>query len=695
MRNGRGPAGIAVGVVLLGLFAAPAVALEYSWNDINFSLINRASFGGSLRMEERDDDLIGKLNVEGQQTLCQADDCLSFNGDPEPNQRLVNAEGAFLGHTYDDGNLNYDKHEVTSAAAKLNSELTISWGNYQFKARGVGFYDTVNRGRDDFHPNTLHQPAETSRFERVDRDLAADVDLYEAFGLANLTFGERNVAISLGRQNLRWGESNFIALNGLNEINPPDENRLYLPGGEIKDVFQPVPMLLISGDIIANVNADFFYQYGWRPVIPAGAGGFLSGFEVAGGQDHVVITQGQTPEDPNGQHRFAGLASQISSSSATAQFLDGFGDPKDGGQYGARVNYFAEKLNGGTEFGFYAANYHSRYPYLGVVAAQDSCLRNSLTFADAAVTCMGFNGPLNPLPTAGEPLPFDTIKLFLDYPEDIRLYGVSFNTNVGSWSLAGEYAYRPNLPAQVSLVDVVMTAAQPAFPRRDLAVVVPQVATIPGARSIVPDFLSVYRGFDNNDPNNDINSGQVVQGFERLKVGQLGMTGLKVISSSNPIAADQIILLVEAGVTHVIDMPEREELQFEGYVLHKNSHASAGADGTGSDGVADARRLNPTQQTDGFADDVAWGYRVLARFEYNDVFDGVNFKPWLGWFHDVNGIAVGPMQNFIEGRKNFLAGTEFDLEGGWSGQLFYYGFTGDNNVIRDRDFLTASVSYSF
>jgi hypothetical protein len=77
------------------------------------------------------------------------------------------------------------------------------------------------------------------------------------------------------------------------------------------------------------------------------------------------------------------------------------------------------------------------------------------------------------------------------------------------------------------------------------------------------------------------------------------------------------------------------------------------------------------------------------------VFDGVNFRPTIGFFHDVDGIAVGPAQNFIEGRKNFLAGTEFDLEGGWSGQLFYYGFMGDNNVLRDRDFLSMSVSYTF
>ncbi|MGH8458847.1 MAG: DUF1302 family protein, partial [Nevskiales bacterium] len=98
---------------------------------------------------------------------------------------------------------------------------------------------------------------------------------------------------------------------------------------------------------------------------------------------------------------------------------------------------------------------------------------------------------------------------------------MSFNTNIGSWSLAGEYAYRPAMPVQVSLVDVVMIAGQPAFPRQDIAA---GLGTIPGARSITPDFLSVYRGFDNSNPARDINGGQLVRGYEELKVGQLDLT---------------------------------------------------------------------------------------------------------------------------------------------------------------------------
>ena len=45
--------------------------------------------------------------------------------------------------------------------------------------------------------------------------------------------------------------------------------------------------------------------------------------------------------------------------------------------------------------------------------------------------------------------PYDTARLFLDFPEDIRLYGLSFNTNIGDWAFSGEYGFRPNQPLQV------------------------------------------------------------------------------------------------------------------------------------------------------------------------------------------------------------------------------------------------------
>jgi len=710
-------AGLIAGLLSCG----QAVALDYEWRDIDISLNGRASIGAMWRMEKRDNRLVGKLNVPGQQGLCSRDDCIDLGGDSEPNQRLVDARGAYIGHAFDDGNLNYDQYDMTSAVARLKADTVLTWGETLLKLSGVAFFDAVNVDADDYHPDTTHQPRHTKRSQRVERDLGTDIDLLQLYVARSFEFENHTVNVSVGQQVLRWGESNLVALNSLAEINPPDENIFWMPGAQLPDAFQAVPLAILSADLTDTVDAEVFYQFGWRPAKAAAAGGFMSLFESANGRDHFILTQGQTPEDPDGEHHISGLATLLTDSSATARMI-GSNDPEDGGQFGLRLNWRVDELLGGTQFSFYAANYHSRVPYLSMIAGDESCIRDSTTIVGAVLDCplllsgsfdladllyhylgVDLSGipPVDiDLSNGNDALPLDTPKGFLDYPEDIQMYGISFNTTVGSWSLSGEYAYRPNLPLQVALTDVIMTAAQPLFPRQDIVVGLRQLATIPGARTFIPDFLSVYRGYDNSIPERSIQAGQIIRGYERMKVGQFNLSAIKALSPSDlpfPLGTDQILVLLESGITHVLDMPDREQLQFEGFILHKNTHASPGADGTGSGGVP-GLRLTPTQQTEGFADDFAWGYRVSVMMEYNDVFGLLNMKPWLIWGHDVQGISPLPKsgyQGFAEGRTFFQIGSEFYFLKDWSGGLFYRGSSGSNETMRDRDSLTAYVAYTF
>jgi hypothetical protein len=222
--------------------------------------------------------------------------------------------------------------------------------------------------------------------------------------------------------------------------------------------------------------------------------------------------------------------------------------------------------------------------------------------------------------------------------------------------------------------------------------VIPGVATIPTPEIAAPDFIETrYRGNDNIEGN------ELIRGYERQKVGQLSMTGIRVLSgTSNPVGADQIIIIVEAGLTHVIDMPSLSELQFDGGGANA-THYSPGADGSG-DGVMETRRTVPTMQKDGFADDFAAGYRILTRFEYNNLTDWLPVtRPLLGFFHDVKGVAPRPMQNFIEGRKQISLGSQFEFTESLSSTILYTVFAGGGhlNTLSDRDFVTLSVAYSF
>ena len=373
-----------------------------------------------------------------------------------------------------------------------------------------------------------------------------------------------------------------------------------------------------------------------------------------------------------------------------------------------------------------------------MISANQSCMRDSTSFVQAFVACNGFVG-LNP--GGGlEPLPIDSAKVFLEYPQNIKMVGFSFNTNIGKWSLAGEYSLRPDMPLQVDTPDLLFAALQPAFPRQDLNLganlqtitqnlsgrpaAIGQITTtnpaqlvqsltalgpaltpllgaaaqggivIPGSRTAVPDFVSGYRGFQ-------VTPNERVSGAQRLIVDQIDLTGIRAIGSSeNPFGAEQIIVLTEFGFTHIWNMPNRSQLQLEGGD-NNNTHASPGADGSGwpagTPPATYTHTLNPTQQSKGFASSFSCGYRTLVTFEYDNLLWEMNFKPYVRWQQDLAGIAPLPIQNFVAGTKFYETGTYVESGQQWSGQIYYQGTTGGGsvNTQRDRDTIGLAINYTF
>lgn len=713
----------------LGLSCASVQALEFEFGDeLSFSLNNRLSTGVAIRMQERNPGLIGKLNIPGQSNLCAPDNCISLSNDPEPNQRLVNAPGGFSAVNGDDGNLNYDRHDIVAATTKLNTDFKVKWGeNWLGRVRALAFYDPVNAGFDETHTDLRYQSASSRRSSAIERKFAKGINLLDAYVQYAFEFDGRSAAISVGNQTVRWGESTLVAINSLSEINPPNQALLRMPGVEISELFQPVPVALFSTDIVDGVSAEIFYQFGWKEATPDPRGSFFADNDFIGPPGTpAYITLGQFGEDPN-RNSGSSLGSPLDALSSTTNtvYIGEPNKPSHGGQYGLRLNYFADWLNGGTEMGFYFLNYHSRLPYGTVVATNDSCTRDANNLATSFLACNGFNGNLPHLTGPGlEPLPIDTLRVYLDYPEDIQMYGFSFNTNIGKLSLAGEYSFRPNVPLQVHLTDVIFAGLQPAFPAEGFAidptglaaiitgtatalnlnpsqlaaqfpglagdVLLLSQASFPGAQQAVPSYLAMYRGLGR------INANQLITGYERMQVGQFDLTAILAFSQ-NPFGADQIIQISEVGGTHVLNMPALDQLQFEGAGLYR-THYSPGADGTGNGGVPPyPTTLNPTQQTTGFADDFAWGLRSITRFEYNDVIFGWSLLPSITMAWDVQGIAPSPIQNFVEGRKEFSVGTDINITQSFAARVIYQWFTGGGreNTRKDRDNLAMSLAYTF
>jgi hypothetical protein len=327
---------------------------------------------------------------------------------------------------------------------------------------------------------------------------------------------------------------------------------------------------------------------------------------------------------------------------------------------------------------------------------------------------------------------------------------------VGDFSLQGEVAYRPNMPLQVDLEDLAFAAFGPTLTNCHIApgcegtssgsgvmadgtsgtygssdFVVDANGTpgafndtfslitghVPGSGRAFPAFVTAYRGgvvglnpgsdwsqpFDRNNPG-------YIQGWEEFQVFQFNLGGTYVAGASdNPIGADQIIYLFETGATWVPDLPALDQLQLEAPGTFY--HASAGNDGSGSDGSRqacstnaacsfgpDGTRFNPHQQDlSAFPDKLSYGYRIITLIRYESVLPGVSIQPLIVWQHDVKGTAPGPGENFVDSRKIASALVETRYKSALSFTLGYTWFTGGgpNHLLRDRDNAQAFVKYHF
>jgi hypothetical protein len=307
-------------------------------------------------------------------------------------------------------------------------------------------------------------------------------------------------------------------------------------------------------------------------------------------------------------------------------------EARDSGQWGLALRYFAPWLND-TEFGFFYLRYHSRLPLL----------------SGQAVT--------SPDITTG--------RVIVEYPEDINLFGVSFNTNISGWSVGGEVSYRNNLPVQIDDVELLFAGLSPL-------------------NAVLPSEFDRFRS-----QLGEYAPGEFIEGYERRRVSQAQVTLTRLIGPNNWINADQIAVVLETGATHFWNLPDRDVMRFEG----------PGTDtGGGPSRLTGGSSRNPVTLSDGFATSFSWGYRLVLAPTYNNVFGSAwNLTPRFAFNHDVNGVSPGPGGNFIAGRKQATAGFVFDYQAQWRLDFSYTNFfgAGINDLLGDRDFVSASISYSF
>ncbi len=735
----------AIIAAIFTMFSSQAGAFKVELGGTEVTIDNLVTIGAMMRMQDRTSGLVGKsslnpgicvsrtspdpynVNPEYAGNTCNAGE---QTGNENANDYFVRQPGAYSPNG-DNGNLNFDKHDIVSTTFKLTTDVSFELAGFNVFTRALAYVDPRYLRLEERHPDTTAQPSRTAYKGEPRRLNGRRFEMLDYFVSRNFDIGDRPFNIKVGNQVLNWGESSFLLANSLNAINPPDQAALRMPGFDLKELAQPAGMVLFSGELFSGMSLQTFYQYQWKPVIPDPVGSYFSTSDIVGaGGNYAMLSFAKAPEDPDQLYEPArnpdDPAYIINSKSSRTLLVDhaesARREARNGGQYGAAFKMYLEKLNG-TEVGFYFANYHSRIPSISGFAANATCLPNSgvtpvdtilaiaqncltdLSQVDAALAGLASASPK--LPLTKEALPLDTARLFLEYPENLKMYGVSFNTTVGDVAVAGEYVYRPNLPIQLHSTDLVFALLQPAFPQNDLNL---GIATLPGRRSAAPDFMMQYRN-PGCEPN-CVQAGQYIRGYEPMKIGQLNLSFLKTIGGDNPLGASQITLLLETGYTHLIDFPDLSELQTNG--AGTDTHISAGADGTRGLNPVDVRtnasdpstnksatsvRQNPTAWNDrgGFGTKQSYGYRFVTLTRYDSALFGANLEFLNALFHDVSGVGPGLGQNFVGGRKQILSGIRFDYLSRVFGEIRYTWFTGGGvrDALRDRDNLMVYGGYQF
>lgn len=611
--------GILLGAIGLALAAQQVHAIDLSTDEVEIRLDTTVSYGVGMRVSERDNALVAKSQF-----------------DPLVFQRSLDQQIATTGRfsaNSDDGNLNFDKWDSIFNQARINSELAINFDNFGAFVRGNYFYDFTLSDMDQLPDGAKDQAAERAR-------------LLDAYVYGDFFMGDRVLSLRLGRQVVSWGESTFLA-GGINTINPVDVTALRTAGAELKDAFLPLTMLWGTLDLTPNLSVEAVIMGEWDYVEAEPSGTFFAtnDFATAGGS-YTMLNFGLVAQPVNNPDLYEtvcrngnygasdrDLPIELVAAGCGASFPRAADNrPDDSGQYGLAFRYYAPALNS-TEFGVYYLRYHSRLPLLSGRAVSTAS------------------------PASG--------AVIVEYPEDIDLLGVSFNTNVGTWSLAGEVSYRDNVPVQIDDVELLYAGLSPLN------------AAIPEPYNRFISQLGEYE------------PGEYIQGYERREVSQAQFTLTKLFGPGNWLGANQVALVGEFGVTYVWDLPDPSELRFEG----------PGTDTFGGPSrQTGGNSRSPITTTSGYVTDTSWGYRLLMAPTYNNVFGTAwNMTPRIAFNHDVDGVSPGPGGNFIEGRKQVTLGLNFSYQSKWQMGMSYTNFfgAGKNNLLSDRDFVAASVSYSF
>ena len=585
-------------IAAVGL-APCAHGVDYTVGDGKLTVTGSTYVGTAIRTDDRDPKLLANFNSA----------LLGIAG---------NAVTPSSGRNGDDGNLNFGSGDPVITVLKGYLGLAYKWREYGIEASGQAWYDYATA--DSSHPWGNAQNGYVGGEPLSDRGALArsqfsGVALDNLYGYGHHQLDHVAVDWRLGWQSLDWGKR-LMALGGLRDLNPLDVPASLRPGVDREHETRiTFPAVFARFGLSPATSIEAFYQLQFEPTALTGCGTFYAVVDfMAEGCDKAM---------------FGGLSDRTAVATGIYVRRTTTLDPPDSGQGGIALKHTVDEWK--TDFGLYATQFHSRVPfYSGTKSGRET----------GPLFVPGDPGGLNP-------------TYFTEYPEDIRMFGASFEKTIPGGAVLGEVTYRPNQPLQFNSVDVIGAAVSRTAPSplRDKVDAMP-----PGA---------------------------VIRAWERHEAlqAQLGAAG----GLPNVLGAAGMSYGLELIYKLVPDLPNSSVARF----------GRAEVFGQGPvDGVCPPPAAPVSCSSDGYVSQEAFGYRLRAGLKYPKAIGEVDLVPSVVFGHDVWGWSGDYM--LIEGRMLAIVSLQAVYANRWTAAISWNPtWGGTYNNTRDRSTAQAYVSYQF
>ena len=309
----------------------------------------------------------------------------------------------------DDGDRNFDKHRLVNNRVDILTESDIIYkGKYGARASAALWYDAAYAGGLDNDSVATSNHLSSSGTPALGLSRYADRyyqgpsgEWMDAFVFGEYDLGNMPLKARLGRHTVNWGESllGAGAIHGIAYGQAPlDQGKaLALPGIEAKELYLPRNQLSLQLQATPELSFAAQYFFEWRPSRLPEAGTYLGLADIyqQGGESFIL--------------------------SPTLRAIHGDDiEPKESGDWGVMARWSPEWLDG--TLGFYVRQFSDTLPQVILLA--------------------------NARP-----------QYFLNYADDIDMYGISLSKQIAGISVGADLNYRHNMPL-VSSAARVRTAAE-------------------------------------------------------------------------------------------------------------------------------------------------------------------------------------------------------------------------------------------